>query len=64
MARDIPFKPRFYIDHLQYIRHSGILPIWDFDWMTDGSQDVVKQSYIGWRDSYSYLNEGSNYYLN
>ena len=64
MARDIPFKPRFYIDHLQYIRHSGILPIWDFDWMTDGSQDVVKQSYIGWRDSYSYQNEGSNYYLN
>ena len=24
MARDIPFKPRFYIDHLQFIKHAGI----------------------------------------
>ncbi len=25
MARDIPFKPRFYIDHLQYVKHTGMM---------------------------------------
>ena len=64
MARDIPFKPRFYIDHLQFLRHSGVLPVWDFNWSPTGAQDLPLQTYMGWRDSYSFNNEGTSFYLN
>lgn len=29
MARDIPFKPRFFIDHLQFLKHTGIIGAFD-----------------------------------
>ena len=29
MARDIPFNPRFFIDHLQFLKHTGIIGAFD-----------------------------------
>ena len=31
MARDIPFIPRFYIDHFQFLKHTGIVGMFSLD---------------------------------
>ena len=43
MARDIPFKPRFFIDHLQFLKHTGIIGAFD----SNINDNILVQDTIG-----------------
>jgi len=40
MARDIPHIPRFYIDHIQFLRHCGIIGMFDAQ-----NEDIILEDY-------------------
>ena len=43
MARDIPFKPRFFIYHLQFLKHTGIIGAFD----SNINDNILVQDTIG-----------------